>query len=337
MTQRVASDADAAAVLDGIKYVLFDCDGVLWSGDRVFPGVPEALTTLRRSGRELRFVTNNATMSRAEMVQRKFSRLGKDIDSREVMSSAGAAAAYVRSLGPTGFEGNVLVLGNPGLHDEIRASLAPGYITYGQELANWGPGSDGGYEMNAIAACWHKPLLPAPGPDAGDKRVSLEELKIRAVVVGLYFDVNLSTAAIAGMCLQQHQRIQDAPRCHFIATNRDPQISIGEAGWLLPGAGTLVAMIQTVSGRAPDVVCGKPGQQLFDIFLTDEEQRTGVRPTPSECLMIGDRISTDIAFGKAAGTRTLFVLTGCETEDNAQGEVRPDFIASSLVDVVSRV
>lgn len=39
------------------KTFIFDCDGVIWKGDSVIPGVPETLDFLREQGKRLIFVT----------------------------------------------------------------------------------------------------------------------------------------------------------------------------------------------------------------------------------------------------------------------------------------
>lgn len=43
---------------------LFDCDGVLWSGDDLIPGAASVLEKLRAQGKQVVFVTNNASKSR---------------------------------------------------------------------------------------------------------------------------------------------------------------------------------------------------------------------------------------------------------------------------------
>lgn len=54
---------------------LFDCDGVLWSGDDLLPNVKSVLDKLRKRGKEIIFVTNNASKSRKALMG-KFDKLG---------------------------------------------------------------------------------------------------------------------------------------------------------------------------------------------------------------------------------------------------------------------
>lgn len=55
--------------------------------------------------------------------------------------------------------------------------------------------------------------------------------------------------------------------------------------------------------------------------------------------MIGDRLDTDILFGKSGGVSTLLVLTGVTTEAEISGEnaspIVPDYILGSLGDLTS--
>jgi 4-nitrophenyl phosphatase len=54
----------------------------------------------------------------------------------------------------------------------------------------------------------------------------------------------------------------------------------------------------------------------------------------SECLLVGDRLDTDIALGERAGMTTVLVLTGvAERADVATSDVSPDHVVESLADV----
>jgi phosphoglycolate phosphatase len=52
--------------IEGINTLILDCDGILWRGSEVVPGVPQALKELRRLGKRLCFLTNNSTKSRRQ-------------------------------------------------------------------------------------------------------------------------------------------------------------------------------------------------------------------------------------------------------------------------------
>lgn len=66
---------DYAGIVNAFDVILLDCDGVVWEGDHVIDGVHETLKYLRREGKRIFFVTNNATRSREEN-KKKFDKLG---------------------------------------------------------------------------------------------------------------------------------------------------------------------------------------------------------------------------------------------------------------------
>jgi ribonucleotide monophosphatase NagD (HAD superfamily) len=54
-----------------------------------------------------------------------------------------------------------------------------------------------------------------------------------------------------------------------------------------------------------------------------------------DCAIIGDRLETDIAMGKAAGLATILVLTGItEPGDPAIDRWQPDHVLDSLEDIL---
>uniref|UniRef100_A0A8D1FLW6 Chronophin n=1 Tax=Sus scrofa TaxID=9823 RepID=A0A8D1FLW6_PIG len=111
-------------VLGRAQGVLFDCDGVLWNGERAVPGAPELLERLARAGKEAFFVSNNSRRARPELALR-FARLGfRGLRAEQLFSSALCAARLLRQrlLGPPDTQGAVFVLGGEGLRAELRAA-----------------------------------------------------------------------------------------------------------------------------------------------------------------------------------------------------------------------
>jgi 4-nitrophenyl phosphatase len=114
---------------------------------------------------------------------------------------------------------------------------------------------------------------------------------------------------------------------HFVATNADALLPV-EGGQFLPGAGTMVAAIQTATGVTP-VVLGKPEPGLFEHGL---RRLGGLRP--DEAAMIGDRVDTDVDGGRRAGLHTILVLTGVTSAaEAAAADPPPDAIQPDLASV----
>jgi 4-nitrophenyl phosphatase len=114
----------------------------------------------------------------------------------------------------------------------------------------------------------------------------------------------------------------------FIGT--DPDTVIPAADRDVPGSGAVIHAVAGVSGREPDVVLGKPSTYAREMIL----DRLAV--PAEECLVVGDRLDTDIALGARSGMTTALVRTGV-TNDTALGEseFRPDYVLDSLADLPS--
>src|SRR5438105_261688 len=102
----------------------------------------------------------------------------------------------------------------------------------------------------------------------------------------------------------------------FVATNADALLPI-EGGQVVPGAGSIVAAIQTATAIEP-IIVGKPEPGLFEHGLA----RLGGLP-PDQVAMIGDRLDTDVFGGRRAGLRTILVLTGVTTLAEAAAAIPP--------------
>jgi 4-nitrophenyl phosphatase len=75
-------------------------------------------------------------------------------------------------------------------------------------------------------------------------------------------------------------------------------------------------------------VLGKPSETALDLAL----DRLGV--TPAECLVVGDRLSTDLAMGDRAGMTTVLVRTGVADDgDVRDSDVDPDYVLDGLADI----
>lgn len=108
----------------------------------------------------------------------------------------------------------------------------------------------------------------------------------------------------------------------------DPDRVVPAAERDVPGSGAIVDAVANVAGVEPEAVLGKPHPATRRAAL----DRLGL---PAErCLLVGDRLDTDIALGVDAGMTTVLVLSGVtDREELARGDVEPDHVVGSLADV----
>ena len=139
-----------------------------------------------------------------------------------------------------------------------------------------------------------------------------------AVVSGMDWEINYTKIANAALLMRE-----GAP---FYATNPDKTYPTPRG--LMPGAGTVLAAIETASEVAP-IVAGKPSAYLFQLAM----QKMGV--SPEETLMVGDRLETDILGGQNAGCKTALVLSGVTTKERGEAWMpKVDFIVENLESLV---
>ena len=72
---------------------------------------------------------------------------------------------------------------------------------------------------------------------------------------------------------------------------------------------------------------GKPSTYVFDIAL----ESMGI--DPARVLMVGDRVSTDIAGARQAGIPSVLVKTGEFKESDLNGNVQPDYKVKSINEI----
>lgn len=135
-----------------------------------------------------------------------------------------------------------------------------------------------------------------------------------AVVVGLDRQVNFAKMAEATLLVRRG--------LPFYATNPDKTFPTPRGE--IPGAGAWASVIITASGITP-IFAGKPSPYLIELAL----QRLG--SSPSETWVVGDRLETDIAAAQAAGCRSVLVLSGISTRQQAQTwSPPPDLILENI-------
>jgi len=113
----------------------------------------------------------------------------------------------------------------------------------------------------------------------------------------------------------------------FVATNADRYCPTPRGG--LPDAGAVIGALEGCTGRSVEVVVGKPSVITARALL----DRLGL--AAEDCIIVGDRLETDIQMGKNAGMATAIVLTGVTTSETlAASDIQPDFVLRRVDEVL---
>ncbi|PVU98526.1 hypothetical protein BB559_001502 [Furculomyces boomerangus] len=232
MPTKLASIEEYRKLVDSYDTFLFDCDGVIWLGSELIPGVKEVISFLKSSNKNLLYVTNNSTVSRKDYVK-KFEKLGLTVTENEIYGSAYATAIYLQKIVKFKAEKEVFIVGGAGIKKEL--------------------------ELVGIKVS-DKVIPPMSGTE--DIKKILPDSKIGAIVCGL--DLNMSYGKMAFA----HINLMTNEDCLFIATNDDSSFPVENQ--IFPGAGSILSVLVTSTKKKPAVI-GKPYQTMFDSICASHE------------------------------------------------------------------
>ncbi len=155
-----------------------------------------------------------------------------------------------------------------------------------------------------------------------DPKEVIDPKGIDAVIVAFDRTLNYRKLNTAYQALMRGAR--------FYATNGDKTCPM--PGGAIPDAGGTIAALETMTGRKLELLAGKPSTLTMEVAL----ERLGL---PAErCMMVGDRLETDIAMGQAAGMLTAVALTGVSTrEDVARMTKPPTFTIERLSELLELI
>jgi NagD protein len=113
----------------------------------------------------------------------------------------------------------------------------------------------------------------------------------------------------------------------FIATNPDRTCPV--EGGEIPDCAAMIGAVEGTTGKKVEAIVGKPS----DIMIQVAVDYMGLRP--QDCLLVGDRLETDMVMGKKAGMATALVLTGVtKREALKKSDIQPDYIWESVAEII---
>ena len=104
--------------IQDIKLFLFDMDGTLYLGDRLYDFTKELLATIKSSGGKYMFMTNNSSKSVADYIK-KLSKLGIESNYDDFITSSQATSYYLIKYHK---DATLYVCGTESLKEELRSN-----------------------------------------------------------------------------------------------------------------------------------------------------------------------------------------------------------------------
>jgi HAD superfamily hydrolase (TIGR01450 family) len=220
--------------------------------------------------------------------------------------AAGMRLAFVTnnaSRDPAAVAAHLVALGVPADEGEVVTSSQAAATVLAQRLAARAP-------VLVVGTT----ALRTAVESVGLRVVTSADDRPDAVVQGYSPDLRYADLAEAALAIRAGAL--------WVATNTDSTLP-SQRG-LLPGNGSLVAMVAVATGRRP-IVAGKPELPMH----AEGVRRTGAKNP----LVVGDRLDTDIEGANLADTDSLLVLTGVTAAGDlvdAPVEHRPTYLAADL-------
>ncbi len=213
------------------KYIILDLDGTLYAGSQLFPYTVEFLQTLRKTGRQPVFLTNNSSKSTDEYFK-KLKLLGIARSPEEIYTSGKATIEYLQKKGIK----RIYLMAASEMEKEFE---------------------EAGFSLAANR-------LNKPRKEFVSSRTSLRSVRgLRAQskpeAVVLTFD---TTFTYEKFCRAHDLITAGVP---FYATHPDNHVPL-ENGIMHPDIGTFISAFRVSTGKRPFVI-GKPKKHIYQQLL----------------------------------------------------------------------
>ncbi|RGB39653.1 HAD-like domain-containing protein [Rhizophagus diaphanus] len=291
---KLSNASDYEAFLDKYDTFLIDCDGVIWLENIVIPNLREALSLLRKKGKNLLFVSNNSAKSR-KGYKKKFEKLNIEIYDGEIFGSAYASAYYLKNIVKFPSDRKVYVVGDIGITEELES----------EGIRYAGAAEDAKFDSTD----WTFDNIK-------------QDPEVGAVLCG--FDININYLKYAKAYTYLHSN----PGCLFLLTNDDS--TFPASGSTFPGGGAIAAPLITALGRNPDAVLGKPNKPMLDCIVQklslNPERTCMIGDRLSTDILFG-------IYGNLGTLLVLTGVTKEKDILDENARIIPDYYISSLGDI----
>ena len=153
--------------------------------------------------------------------------------------------------------------------------------------------------------------------------VPVEDARVDYVVVAFDRTFDYRKLDVALQAVKRHG-------ARLVGTNPDRTCPVEDGE--IPDAAGMIGAVEGVTGQRVDPIVGKPSPITLEIAL----DHLGL--TAGECAVVGDRLETDIAMGRAFGIATILVLTGITRPGDPEiARWRPDHVLGGLDELLDGV
>jgi NagD protein len=209
--------------------------------------------------------------------------------------------------GPADYAARLTALGIPASPAEVVTPLAV--------LTRYLHGHHAGAAVLTVA----EPLVDATLTAAG---IMVTSEPAAAGVVVVSFDRTFSY----GKLLAAYRAVRHHGAA-IVATNPDPFCPTPDGG--LPDCAAMLAAIEACTSAKAEAIMGKPSRHMAAELL----RRLAVDAT--DAVIVGDRISTDVAMSLALGMSSVLVMSGATTAAEIErSAAQPDFIIGGLAELL---
>ncbi len=149
-----------------------------------------------------------------------------------------------------------------------------------------------------------------------DFRLSEDPAEIDVVIASSPTALDYDGLTVAFRALRRGAR--------FLATNADPSC-VAPDGLEVPHAAAVIGALEASTKRKVELVAGKPSR------LAAERAQSRLGRMPSEILVVGDSLDTDVRFACENGMASVLVLTGvAQRDDLAHSSWTPVHVLDSI-------
>jgi len=99
----------------------------------------------------------------------------------------------------------------------------------------------------------------------------------------------------------------------------------------LPDAGMLLGAIKAGTGVSPEAIAGKPNRWMVEVV----KKHFNVKP--SEIVMVGDRLQTDVRMARRFKMKSVLVMSGVtQSSDVKKSRLKPDIVVNSVSELTNK-